>query len=303
MPFVVMYNRGSIMAYFQTILWPLLFETSYLFCLSYSKSIRSLRKIFILIAIYGTYLFLQTRLNISEQTNTVFFVLLTLPWFIFSSNKKRQILFLAFFTFLTLLSMKRSAIIIIALSWLFFFIIQINDRKRWFITLFIVGILSFFLYYGFERIDQQLGGQLTERITREETDEGGNRLAIWKLTSLMITNSSPIKMVIGHGHHAVKRDSFLQLSAHNDFLEVIYDYGLIIFVLYICLWIFVIKRCLLLFKIRSPLFLPYAISLGIFIVMSMVSHLILYTNYFNFIVIFWGSVEALKQRDLLLSHV
>lgn len=47
------------------------------------------------------------------------------------------------------------------------------------------------------------------------------------------------------------------------------------------------------------MFLPYSVSFAIFLSLSMVSHLILYTSYFNFLVMFWAAVEAVLPRKKL----
>ena len=95
----------------------------------------------------------------------------------------------------------------------------------------IVFVIAFSLLYN--SIDERLNGKLTERVTREETEEGHDRYAIWELSIYMIQNSTKDKLILGHGYAGVRNDSFLEISAHNDFLEIIYDYGLIIFVLYL----------------------------------------------------------------------
>lgn len=150
----------------------------------------------------------------------------------------------------------------------------------------------------YNKMDEKLGGHLTERVTREESDESG-RKAIWATTSLMIMSSSPEKFVIGHGFNGVRENSVLEISAHNDFLEIIYDYGF--FTLYICLWIYLIRRCYFLYRYRSPLFLPYATSLSIMIVLSMVSQLLPYATYFNYLVMFWGMSETDVERQEKIS--
>lgn len=135
---------------------------------------------------------------------------------------------------------------------------------------------------------------MTERVTREESDNSG-RKAIWATTSLMIVTSPAEKFIVGHGFNGVRENSFLEISAHNDFLEIIYDYGLIIFALYICLWIHVVRRCYFLYRNKSSLFLPYAVSLSILFVLSMVSQLLPYATYFNYLVMFWGMTEAVTE--------
>ena len=279
------------------ILWPLLFEATYAFCYQSENRCGSLRRTFIIIAIYGGFLFALTRIDITGQTNTIYFSFLTLPWLLYNRKGRQRLLLLVLFSLLALLSMKRSVMLSMVLCWSFYAVeFIVTPRRR---SLFIAFAIALLVGVNsvFDVMDQRLGGQLSERVNREETDEGKNRLAIWEVTISMIKESTPADLVIGHGHFGVRRDSFLEISAHNDFLEVIYDYGLIIFALYLCLWGHVLRRWYQLLKSRSPLYLPYSVSLSIFIVMSMVSHLILYTSYFNFLVMFWGAAEALRLQE------
>lgn len=279
------------------ILWPLLYEATYTFCCQFESRCTSLRHTYILIAIYGGFLFALTRVDITMQTNTIYFCFLTLPWLLYNRKGRQRVLLLVLFSLLALLSMKRSVMLSMVLCWSLFAVEYIvTPRRR---SLFIVFAIVFLIGANsiFDVMDQRLGGQLSERVNREETDTGRNRLAIWEMTLNMIKESTPTELVIGHGHMGVGRDSFLEISAHNDFLEVIYDYGLIILALYLCLWGHVLRRWYQLLKSRSPLYLPYSVSLSIFVVMSMVSHLILYASYFNFLVMFWGAAEALRIQE------
>ena len=296
MPFNIWYSHGNLLVMLQTILWPLLFETSYLLIKKNRDNLNDFRKFFFLVAIYGGFFFLQSRIDMFThdllQSNTIYFVFLTLPWLLLVKRKTTRLFFLILFTALAIWSLKRSMLLSVLLIWASYVLSLLRDRRRVFLKLSVVVVLIVGGIYGYSYGDELLGGELTERVNREETDEGRNRLAIWAFTWSMIENSSTDALVLGHGHFGVRRDSLLEISAHNDFLEVIYDYGLVIFVLYIGLWVYVFKRCIKLYRDDSELFLPYAVTLSIFLVMSMVSHLILYTSYFNYIVLFWGSLEG-----------
>ena len=179
----------------------------------------------------------------------------------------------------------------------FYFLYGMKSKRGKLYTIVVSVVLIAGVFILFERIDDYTGGVLTERVNKEETDEGKGREAIWAITISMIQESSPAKLLTGHGHFGVRQDSWLEISAHNDFLEVIYDYGLIIFFLYLCLWYYVLRRAYSLYRARSPLFIPYSSSLSIFLAMSVVSHLILYTTYFNYLVMFWGMIEAIIEMD------
>ena len=89
----------------------------------------------------------------------------------------------------------------------------------------------------FQSVDKSAGGELSERINTEETENTGRPL-IWATTWMMIQDCSPRQLILGNGHYGVKRDSFLELSAHNEYLETLYDYGIIIL-----LFIFILSHC------------------------------------------------------------
>lgn len=296
MPFVILLNHGKFVEMFQTILWALLFEASYLLIKKNRDNLNKFRTFFFLVAIYGGFFFFQSRIDMFmhdlTQSNTIYFVFLTLPWLLLVKRKTTRLFFLILFTALAVWSLKRSVMLSVLFIWASYVLSLLRDKRRVFLKFSVVVVLIVGGIYGFSYGDELLKGELTERVNREETDEGRNRLAIWTVTWSMIENSSKDALVLGHGHFGVRRDSLLEISAHNDFLEVIYDYGLVIFVLYIGLWVYVVKRCIKLYRDNSELFLPYAVSLSIFLVMSMVSHLILYTSYFNYLVLFWGSLEG-----------
>lgn len=297
MPVIMMLNHADLADMVRTILWPLLFETTYLCCQNRLQRCSFFKKEYYILAFIGGFYFLATRIGASHQSNTIYLCFLTLPWLMFLSNKKTMLTVVFIFTILALLSMKRSVMLAMVLMWGFYFLYGMKSKRSKLFTIVLSLVLLVGLYVVYDKVDDMSGGLLTERVNKEETDTGKSREAIWTITISMIQQSSPVELAKGHGHYGVRRDSWLEISAHNDFLEVIYDYGLIILVLYLCLWVYVIRRGYKLYKSRSLLFLPYAATLSIFIVLSMVSHLILYTTYFNYLVMFWGMTEAILEMD------
>lgn len=297
MPFVIWFNHGNLFDILQTILWPLLFESSYWLVKQDKQKLGAFRKFFVVASIYGAYFFLESRVNMfmheKTQSNTIYFVFLTLPWLLLAKGKTTRLMLLVLFTIIGVWSLKRSVMLTLVFIWSAYFISLIKNKGRSGLNLFLIVILIVGGIYGYSYGDQLFKGELSERINREETDEGRNRLGIYTVTWSMIQSSSSESLVLGHGHFGVRRDSILEISAHNDFLEVLYDYGIIVLLLYLTLWVYVVWKCISLYRSNSVMFLPYAVSLSIFLVMSMVSHLILYTSYFNYLVLFWGSVEGI----------
>ncbi len=301
MPFIMIHSHNTHPSeYALTILWPLLFEVSYRICKSDMQRILTFRKLFVVIFIWGVLLLIQSRLIMSQldhdQTNTIYFSLLTLPWIVIPDRNRTRIIVIALFSLLALISMKRSAMLVMAVIWVTYIALYLRQKRNKLLGVFFVLILLVVGSIVISRVNDSMGGRVEERMT-EETDENSGRLAIWAVVITMIQESSLHEYILGHGHFAVKNNMPFELSAHNDLLEVIYDYGLIIFTLYMCLWLYVFLRSFHLYKSKSPFFLPYMISFVIFAVMSMVSHLILYTSYFNYIVVFWGCVEGVVDRN------
>ena len=289
---VVFFNPSGFFDNLKLFLWPLIFEMACLSMLCFSGRLYSIKNVFWVIFSWGTFLFLTSEGRFHfVWANAVFTPLLTAPVLMLGINRKYQLLVLIVMTLLVLVSMKRSSMLIIAASWLVYGLPLLKIRNKivsgiLFGGLFLLGLVIF------DKMNNALGGKIEERINREETDTGRNRLAIWGVTWMMIEQSSIKEYIVGHGHFGVRRDSILEISAHNDFLEVIYDYGVIAFILYIGLWYYVLNRWWYLRKTDSPMFFPYSISVVIFVFMSLVSHLILYTAYFNFLVMFWGICEG-----------
>lgn len=294
---VVLIFNGGMKSIGHLILWPVIFEMSYLSFLCTTERLKSIQKVYWVIFIWGTFLFLTSEGGYKNSVihvlpNAIFTPLLSVPILMIKDDRRYRFFVLLLISFLVLISMKRSCIIIIAISWLAYGLPLLKLKNK-LIAMVMVVLLVGAGFLIFTKMNNALGGQIENRINREETDTGKNRLAIWGVTWMMIEQSSIQGYIVGHGHMSVKKDSFLEISAHTDILEVIYDYGLIAFVLYLGLWVYVLKRWWYLKKVNSFLFFPYTISLAIFVVMSLVSHLILYTSYFNFLVMLWGCTEGM----------
>ncbi len=300
MPLVIYYNKGQISHYILTLLWPVFYEATYLLVLFNKRRIITFRKLFVIIWGVGLFYFILSRLSdLTNQSNTIYYAFLELPLFLCVRKKKNQVLILILFSVLALLSMKRSCIFAVLGIWTLYSCVLImkSNGKRKVTGIMIVLFLLLVGVFSFNQIDVMLGGQISERMNKEETDEGRGRLAIYEVTWLMQQHSSMNEWLLGHGHNGVWHNSPLEISAHNDFMEVLYDYGLIVFILYLCLWGYVMNKCLYLYRINSYFLVPYISSICIFIVLSLVSHLVLYTSYFNLLVIFWAGVEAFVEKE------
>lgn len=301
MPVIMFLNNVRIIYYFVTILWPLCYEVGYVMTAVEKIELKQIRKIFIIVFCVGLFFFIQSKFHVGkhDQTNTIYFPFLTAPFLLCCQNKRLQLVILIGISLLGIWSFKRSVFLIVMLMWLFYTWQTIKKNRNVLAIVFTIGLILLGGLFALKRIDQISGGVLTTRAESTQDDEGGGRFEIWAVVITMIDNSSMSQKIIGHGHMGVKRDSPYELSAHNDILEVIYDYGMIILLLYVALWFYVIKNMKYYFRSNTLYSMPYFCSFSIFLIMSMVSHLILYTSYFNYLVMFWGCMEGIKEKKLL----
>lgn len=299
---VLLFNKGSIGHYPKVLAWPLLFEAAYLIVKSDLRMIKSFRKAYFIVLLIGAYVFIKSMIakQFSYQSNMIYFLILPVPIILLNCSSKWRFSILLLTSFFAILSMKRSMILAIFLFWAIYgfkFLLS-NGKKSLAITLMVAFIG---VSYGIVKVvDNITGGGLSIRtVDYEKEDITNGRVTIYTVTWEMIAESTKAQLILGHGHNSVLKDSPKEISAHDDFLEIIYDYGIIALMLYLGLWIYVVKQFFFHYRNDTIYFIPYALSICFFAVMAVVSQLVVYVNYFLYLVMFWGIVQAAKERILL----
>jgi O-antigen ligase len=233
------------------------------------------------------------------QLLEVYYPLMILPWFFSIPKPAWRYLGLAAITFMVLVSVKRTSLIVLSTSAIAYFAVHnvVDRSKRWLsailfsIFIFALGSAAF-LY-----LDESGGGYFASRLKAATSDEGTGRLSIYKDTVNLILKSTPIEYVVGHGFDTVVRHTREGVSAHNDWLEVIFDFGIVGLILYTLLHVFLIAKSFELIRMRSPFAAAFAASYPMFLFMSLTSHLIIYPTYFIFLVTLWGTIEGTTRAQ------
>lgn len=166
----------------------------------------------------------------------VFFPLL----FLFKRNWIIILLTFLYVVF-TLNSAKRSIFIFVAISLVIYFIYLLlfnsNRNVRSFINkLLAIIILVGGLFFVVASEDSGLSHMQERAEMRGGMTYDSDREELYGNISSAVLNSDFVRLFCGHGHMAVKRD--FNFGAHNDILEIAYDYGIIASALYffILLW-------------------------------------------------------------------
>ena len=287
-----------------------LWGTSYLasYCIVKQKPDYFLKyKCFFLIAfVLGLYYFvtgkvLQIGLNsigLQQSSNAVFCLLTVFPFLLLFRSKPILYSLLLVTVIAVIFSNKRSALLILAFAllptlWASLSKIRSKTKRSFLIIALALALGAVFYYVS----TVYLEGRIFSRFENISEDQGSGRMEIWTYVLNNLFNSTPVEWLMGHGHQAVNELGDASAS-HNDFLEVVYDYGLIVFVVYILIHIHIIKRTIYLYKTKNSLFGSYFFAFVVFFVMSWISILVVQPRYLIYLGIYWGGVEALIDRRI-----
>lgn len=235
--------------------------------------------------------------------NAIFYPLLMFPWIASMSNPIKRWIMVVLVALCALTALKRSAIIILIGATALVFYSDFLFRKRllqskvvFTALLVIMGLFTIFQY----KADSITN--VSQRFDLIKDDGGSGRDIIYMDVYNRYVNGTVFNQILGRGFDSVSgSDKTMSLSAHNDFLEVLYDFGIIGFIFYLLIHLSLVKWILRLYRARNQLLFPVLVSYVCFIIMSMVSHLILYPTYFGLLIAFWAYAEC-KVHELCIQN-
>lgn len=281
------------------LLWPLSYLFFYVRARRYPGSLEQLQRYFLGFSVACVVLFFAVFREVNagragnlQQLNAVFFPLLTLPWIALVRKPTVRVLGFALIGIAVLFSLKRTAIIAASLAGVTFVVVGAltaarKSRLRTFLSV-VVGVLvvaSAYLY-----VDDSLGVAVTDRMLAAREDGGSGRLTIYQAVLDQFAAADVGRLLFGHGHYSTFE--IFGVTAHNDFLEVAFDYGIVGLALYLWLHASLLRKLRGLVRARSSYAAAFGAAYAVFATMSMTSHLIIYPTYFVFLAAFWGAVEG-----------
>lgn len=227
--------------------------------------------------------------------NSIYYILCVIPFFLYYKWKYILVV-LAFFC--VLISGKVGAVLGLIIGLLsYLFITQNKQRKQLFKSIIILLALSIVIVVLYTKVSTELGFDILEKIADDE-GTGSGRTDIYMRVIKGISESSFPALIFGHGPFAVSL--VYSNAAHNDFLEVLYDYGILGEFFYLYLIILLIRFLFKLIKENSCNAAPFAFSITLFLIMSLVSNVIFVGQYGLILFAYWGMVFS-KEKYRLFS--
>lgn len=194
-------------------------------------------------------------------------------------------------------SVKRGGVMALALGILSYIITQqiVSTRSKFSKLIIGVSILLVFVCI-FAYIGSLGGNNIFERFETIQEDQGSGRTEVWEEAWRLINNQSIISYIIGNGFNTVIENSYLVLSAHDDYLEAWFDFGLIGVLFYITAIIFYFVKTISC-TIKKRAYAPEMMFLAsIIIVLSTISHIAIY-YWFNVILLDIAIFIGKSDRD------
>lgn len=247
------------------------------------------------------YVSIFREINFLEMAHLIssYYLLYTLPLLLLI--KPRLIKVAAIFIVIVVLfsSLKRSGILALAISLFFYIFISQYVRNKFKLSAFIGSLFAIIVlgtvFVVFATNDSG-SENIMNRFENIDRDQGSGRLVVWEQTMSMIEGQEATTLLFGNGYNAVMHDSTLQLSAHNDFLEVTYDFGIVGLLLYLAAFITLGFYVVKMIVNRSQYAPPMAMLFIIYFIQSMISHIIIY-YWANIFMLTFGYIIGKYRKD------
>lgn len=293
---------AGVLAYFYQPMRDLLIILIFIFAHTIASKSKDLLDFFttgIIVAMLITAFFYYKNWTFANEVDeahlgTSYYVLFLLPTLLLTPHKWLRYLGIVITGLVLFSSFKRGGVIAFVLAIVAYLFVKevLGERKFTRLLVFLIALIALFIILIF--VDNAMGNIISERILNIREDGGSGRDQVWLTTWDMICYSESTQLIFGHGHNAVLKNSPLELSAHNDFLEMLFNYGIICFVPYLVLHVQLIKQIFAEIKMHNKNASVMAFTYTIFFILSTISHVIVYP-WISLLVIFWGIMSVKKS--------
>ena len=218
--------------------------------------------IFVIVPVYLRsllYYFQDNLLGVHLGGNDAIFAVSVYLPFIFILNKSKQlkIILIISFVIISFISYKRSIILSTVFSILTYLLLTGNKKNllRYLFSRYsflVVGI-SIILYTYFQDL---LIDNIFARFTNLSKDKGSGRTNIYDTIWEVFLNSNGKEMFFGHGYQSTRK--YVGVLAHNDFIQILFDFGIIGGFLYLIFGLALIKLAIKKYRNRKSYSNEYA---------------------------------------------
>lgn len=231
--------------------------------------------------------------------NVVYYLLFMLPFILINQNKKVVYTSLVLVTISVILSAKRGALIALFVAGTLWFLNTDNGYSIWQkvsrLLKYLLVMMCFIALFAFvaSKLDSGLLERMMQFITGEDSS-GSGRFNIWKSYIDRIRNDDLLTILLGRGYCSTKFNARYLIDhlnwAHNDFLEVLMDYGVIGLSLLLSIIGQLFHFGKYMRKENNTYYASFVASIGIYFICSFVSMVLFESQWFLATAAFWGCI-------------
>ena len=207
-----------------------------------------------------------------SERDYVFGMVILLPLLAYYRKKLLPTLFLCIATYICIISSKRTGLLCIASIVPFIFVSYekgFNKKaKKVLSILLVVVVFGLIAYSLLPSISPEIDSSI-ERFENMDDQSSEHRLSMYMMTIDEISNSDILSLFFGHG--CLGTISLYGIPTHNDWLEIIYDYGVIPFICFLFFYFSLVIRVFKSFRNNLYSSLPLLSTLIIFTITTMVN--------------------------------
>lgn len=239
--------------------------------------------------VYYCYKFIEVAIasneNHDETTvlNLIYRVIVFIPILSMMENKWLKNITMAVIFVLTVISMKRGALLVLPVMLFVGSVLDRNRKKNILKTIFSFVIIITFAVAVIQFANNLTGGFLAERFSWESLSTGSNRSEKYSEAIYIISQRNFLQFMLGVG--SSPRDGI-----HNEILEFLFTFGFIGLATYIAMFVSMLRKLILLYKEHSAYTAVYGM---IFVYMFMVGlySTALFTHNTFYVMLTLGIVE------------
>lgn len=233
----------------------------------------------------------------------VYFPLALYPFmlqFVKNSKFKISLSLVQFFT--AFLSNKRTALILFVVGIIVYLLIQERNKKnsnlfKLLVRILLIGVAVLILYVISKYIDEKYELDIYYRLMRVTEDGGSGRDIIYLRVWEAYQDSSLFEKMFGHSMNTAGAVGGAG-HAHNDLLEILYNYGAIACGLIVIFYMAIIAEMVRMIVRKSPYAAAYSFSVITGVFLGMFSYFLIYYTYVTCTVAFWGYALAMENKRL-----
>lgn len=308
--FYLFMGDASGFEYLHTFFAPFCFLLVYYFCILCPNSsdylIWAFVGLFLFTGGYAIYLTFTYSIRLIEVGNLVSnLVFWPTCAFVFIPAVRNQLLRFVLFIPMILLALflaKRSAMIIVFLEVVVFSYSMLKNSKRSngkisLVLYIVIGLMTLsFISSNFSQFTENT----FERFEEMEDDKGSGRVAIYQTVSKNVLSFSPFEMIFGRGYGTFKETG--HTNAHNDALQLLYEFGIIGLLFYITLLLILLRRLKVIKKYAEEYYIGYIFCFITIVVLGLFSNLVTFNSYFAFLCSYLAMAEASVYNQKLIDN-